>query len=134
MLEGEIDAQRETLSQLDVDVARPVHAPDRKSRMWEIFLTQAEAIGDGLPDYFGSLVFVLEPGVVRDRAGWLSGIRFLADRTASRWIKFIVLEPRLDPILEDLRRHPKVATELFWLSPEEIERRADAVLAASGGL
>jgi hypothetical protein len=134
MLEREIDAERETLAELGVDVSRPVPAAEHRSRTWELFLAQAERIAEGLPDHVGSLTFVLEPEEVRDPANWERGIRYLADRTASRWLKFIILEPRLDPLLADLREHPKVATELFWLSPAEIERRADAVIAASGGL
>lgn len=134
MLEGEIDAQRETLAELGVDLARPLADERRRSRTWELFLDQAERIAASLPDNVGSLVFVIEPETVEDPENWRRGMRFLADRTASPWLKFIVLEPRLHPLLESLSGHPKVTTEVFWLSPEEIERRADAVLAASGGL
>jgi len=98
------------------------------------FLEGISEFAEGLPDYVGSLVFVLDPSEISDKKQWLRRIKFLADETNSPWLKFLIFESRAEQPLVALNDHPSVESLLFWMSPEEIEKRADNVLKLSGGL
>ena len=132
-LDREIEAFEEDLRAVGAEIAEPAtDRPDRASRNWERFLTRAENLTESLPDNVGSLAFLLEPETIADVENWQRAMSFLADRTGSQWLKFIVFEPRLAPTLSELEEHWKVQTQVFHISPEEIERRAEAVLKEPG--
>lgn len=109
-------------------------APKIQRDIWREFLTSLDDFAENLPDQVGSLIFVLDPPDIVETDVWLKRMRFLADHTRSPWLKFLVLDKRGDPALAALEDHPRVETLLFWMSPDEIERRADNVLKNSGGL
>jgi tetratricopeptide (TPR) repeat protein len=95
------------------------------------FLLRAEQIVDKLPDTCGSLVLLIDPQRVDDPAGLARSIEFLADNVRSRWLKFVVLDERLTPLLADLAaEHERIGLQTFWCSPQELERRLDDKLAA----
>jgi hypothetical protein len=98
------------------------------------FLEGINDFAESLPDNAGALVFLLDPSEIGDDEQWLRRMQVLADGSHSSWLKFLVLEPRLGQPLASLADHPRVESLLFWMSPEEIEKRADNVLKLSGGL
>jgi len=102
--------------------------------LWEDFMIGIENFCQNLPDYVGAVVFVIDPPDVGNPEDWQRRVHFLAEQIKSPWLKFLVLEPRDSEPLADLADHPRVDTLLFWMSPEEIERRADNGLRMSGGL
>lgn len=131
MFDAAIAEEEETLQQIGADLSDPEDGATTVPSIWATFLARAEKVTDSLPDHIGALVFVFEPESVEDPQNWVKAMEFLADRTGSQWLKFLVLEPRLTPQLEALKDHPKVKTQVFWLAPEEIERRAEAIVLAS---
>jgi tetratricopeptide (TPR) repeat protein len=131
--ESEIERSQEELRSAGVEVKKPATAPGQEAKPWVRFLGRAESVACSLPDSVASLVFLLEAEKIDDPENFARGVKYLADKTASEWLKFIVIESRLEPVLEDLAEHPKVRSQLFWLSPEEIERRAEADLPSEDG-
>ena len=116
--ESEIERHRESLQTAGVDLEALGRAGGQSEKPWVLFLQRAGAIARSLPDSVGSLVFLLEAEEIGDPENFARGINYLADTTVSVWLKFIVVESRLDPVLEGLKDHPKVCSQLFWLSPE----------------
>ena len=132
MLDNQIAAEGVVLGEMGADLT-PVDVTDGRHRHpWEMFLDRAERLAASLPDHVGSLVFLLDPERVRDASGWLKTLSYFADRVGTPWLKFVVMEERLEPHLGALADHPKVKNQTIWLSPEEIENRADAVVAKGG--
>lgn len=82
------------------------------------FLQLAEAVADGMPDECGRLCVILAPGEA-DPALYARSARFLAEEARSEWLRFLVLDRRQAPCLQDLG----LPRQQFWLGPEEIERR-----------
>src|SRR5262249_13407875 len=82
------------------------------------------ALAEGLPDHVGSLVVVLDPKEVLDAAGILEAPAWLAESTWSPWVKYLVIDDRLEPRTTGLgERNKRIATQTFYLPPEEFERR-----------
>lgn len=131
--ETEIARNREDLEKAGVVLKIPAQPAGGELKPWARFLQRADGIAESFPDTIASLVFLLEAEQIDDPKAFCRGIEYLADKTASEWLKFIVIEPRLEPTLEELAEHPKVKSQLFWLSPEEIERRAEADLPREEG-
>lgn len=92
------------------------------------FLARGEGLASALPDQVGSLLFVLVPEQVEDGEGWIRSVRFLADGVTSRWLKFLIVEERQQPLTQVLADHPRILSRVFWLSPEEIAGRAEGDL------
>lgn len=95
---------------------------------WREFLAVASYVSKSLPDNFGSVVFLVSPEEVTDEQNWPNAVKFLLNENTSPWLKFIVIDPRTQPRLTGLADHPRITTELFWLSPDEIEERAETFL------
>jgi hypothetical protein len=97
------------------------------------FLRRAQAIAQSLPEELRSLAFVIDPERVEDSAGFVRSIEFLAGNVRSHWLKFIVLDDRSAPRLQQLAAdHPRVKTQTFWLDPKDMQRSVDEELANSG--
>lgn len=97
------------------------------------FLRRAEDLADALPDEVGNLVFLIDPEDSKDRDGFARSIAFLADKVTSPRLKFVVLHARQDPLPGAVAAdHPAVGRQVFWCSPEEMERRVNATLEQSG--
>lgn len=128
-LDSEIDTNAAALVQAGIDIDALLVDIAQSNQPWKNFLNRAEQVANGLTDYISSLVFVLSPAAVRDELNWLRTIKFFADRTGTSLLKFIVFEQRVGPLLDSLKDHPKVQNQLFWLSPNEIEKRAMANIA-----
>jgi tetratricopeptide (TPR) repeat protein len=110
---------------------RSATEPIAAMRAPERCLTMAEGLTQALPDEVGTLVLVLDVAVVDDLDGFRRSIAFLADYIRTPWLKVVVLDPRLEPRLDAFaREHPRVGSQTFWLSPEDLERRAAAQLAS----
>jgi tetratricopeptide (TPR) repeat protein len=99
------------------------------------FLRYAEALTEALPDQVGALMFLLDPDSIVDEGGFRRSIQFLAEKTSSRWLKFIVLDLRTTPVIEaSAEPDRRIGFQTFHLSPEEIERRVREDLAAPAAL
>jgi tetratricopeptide (TPR) repeat protein len=96
---------------------------------WADFIRGAEMLAESMPDNVGTILFVIAPEAIADDAAFSRSLRYFADAVHSRWLKFVLLEPRLAPRAAELATHPRVRTQTIWLSPEEIERRARGELA-----
>ena len=132
-LDEQIAGNTEVLAEKGVDpdalmsARHPVHQP------WKAFLDRAEGLARGLTEYVDSLVFLLTPERVGDVQNWRRTVRFLADNVAVSEVKFVIYDARTAPLLDTEAEHPKIATQCFWLSPDEIEARATAQLKAAAG-
>jgi hypothetical protein len=131
MLHSEIATWSEDLQAEGVGTTAPGTRFDRAHKPWEIWIDLSAHLANSLPDHVGSLVFLIEPESVADATLWNQAVRFLADYTRSPRVKYVIFEPRLKPALDDAIEHPRVGDQLFWLSPCEIEKRAERVLIAS---
>jgi tetratricopeptide (TPR) repeat protein len=126
-LEGQCLTHAAALESAGIGLANP--AENRSKAPWA-FLRYAEGFTDALPDNVGALVFVVEPERVDDPAAFTRSIAFLAERVRSPWLKFLVLDERLNPRLDRLAADPpKIGSQTFWCSPQELENRVDAALA-----
>jgi tetratricopeptide (TPR) repeat protein len=95
------------------------------------FLLRAEQLADALPEICGALVFVIDPQRLDDTGGFVRSVEFLADNVRSRRLKFVALDERLAPCLAELASaRERVGSQIFWCSPQELESRLDAMLAA----
>lgn len=93
------------------------------------FLTRAAALADALPDHAGSVVFLVEPGSVADPGAYARTIETFANECASKWLKFLCIETRTEPRLKDRTLElERVGSQTFFLSPEEIEKKAREAL------
>jgi tetratricopeptide (TPR) repeat protein len=102
-------------------------ARDRAENRITIYLgTMAES----LPDHVGSLVVLLEPQDVHDAPAYRKALAWLAENTWSRWVKFLVIDERLNPKTADLERQTKkIGRQTLYLSPDDMEKRvAEAVM------
>ncbi|MGH6737756.1 MAG: hypothetical protein ACREDY_01755, partial [Bradyrhizobium sp.] len=127
-LEAQCAAYAGELEAAGIKLADPARDPSARGP-WP-FLLRAERLTDALPDCAGALTFLIEPERVDDAAGFARSIVFLADQVRSRWLKFIVIDERLSPRLGGpAADHPNIGRQIFWCSPDEIERRLDAALA-----
>ena len=130
-LEAELSRHATDLTAVGIDAADPAKDPSHRGP-WP-FLLRAEHFVDSLPDSTGSLAFVIEPEQVDDPAGFVRSIEFLSEKVRCRWLKFIVLDERLAPRLTELASsHERVGVQTFWCSPQELQTRLDAMLAAQG--
>ena len=88
-----------------------------------------------LPDHVGSLVVVLDPEAVDDPVGFRKALAWLADKTWSPWVKYLVIDDRANPTtagLEELSK--KVGRQSLHLTPAEMEKRITAAVATDAGL
>ena len=131
MLHAEIAAWRTDLEAAGALLSVPPARREGTNKPWESWIDWTGQIADSLPRHAGAMVFLIEPGEVSDAGVWNSAIRFLADFTRSERVKYLVIEPRLNPLLDDACEHPRVGSQLFWMSPAEIEQRAEDVLLAT---
>ena len=90
------------------------------------FCLYAAALAEALPDDAGSLVFLVDPESVHDAGAYRHSIDYLARAVDSRWLKFLVLEPRSDERLVGLEdEHDNVGTQTFYMPPDAIERKLE---------
>jgi tetratricopeptide (TPR) repeat protein len=87
------------------------------------FRLYASALADVLPDSMGSLVFILDPEDVKDRGSFRQSIEFLARQVASKWLKFLVVDSRLEPRLDGLEGLDRVGSQTFYMPPGDIEKK-----------
>ena len=127
-LEAQCTAYAADLTAAGIDAINPAKDPSARGP-WP-FLLRAEQLADALPDYCGALVFVLDFEQVDDQPGFVRSIEFLADNVRSPWLKFVVLDDRLAPRCADASSSNKrVSSQTFWCSPQELERRLEAMLS-----
>lgn len=131
MLHAQIAVAREDLDAAGVNVQVPPQRQERANKPWESWIDWTGQIADSLPAHAGSLVFLIEPDDVSDASVWNKALSFLADFTRSERVKYLIFEPRLNRLLEDACEHPRIGSQLFWMSPAEIEQRANDVLLAT---
>jgi tetratricopeptide (TPR) repeat protein len=116
-------------------VFKPPIDPEKKLKSPAQFIQYSSKLADSLLDNMGSIVLVIDPEEVANKVDFKKSIEFLADKTTSRWLKYIVFDSRANPVLEGLsEENDHVGMQTFYLSPEEIENRAREDLNLSGAL
>ena len=116
-------AEHETvLSGLGVRFTVPYTDPE-KLHPAHRFCKYASTMADALPDSAGSLVFLLDPQDVKDGASFRQSIQFLSDHVESKWLKFLVLDSRLEPRLDEMERPQRIGVQTFYMPPEAIEQK-----------
>jgi tetratricopeptide (TPR) repeat protein len=127
-LEAQCNAYAADLLEAGIDTISRAKDPSARGP-WP-FLLRAEQLADALPDQCGALVFILDFEHVEDPSGLVRSIEFLADNVRSPWLKFIVLDERLAPRCADaFCSNKRVSSQTFWCSPQEFERRLEAMLS-----
>lgn len=102
-------------------------ARDRPENCVTLYLS---TMAERLPDHVGSLVVVLDPQEVKDAPAFRKALAWLADNTWSRWVKYLVLDERLNPQTAELERLSKrVGRQSIYLSPTDMERRVSEAVA-----
>lgn len=92
--------------------------------MAESFLRMVTGFADNLPDHAGAMVFVMDPQSVSDAEGYYDAVTRMATQTPSAWVKYLVIDHRLDPLLAGIDRRTECAGhQTFYLAPAEIEAR-----------
>ena len=104
-------------------------AKDHAARGPWPFLIRAERLANKLSGLGCALAFVVDPEQVRDWAGYLKSISFLAEQVRSPRLKFVILDNRQEPALAGLDGADRVSQQVFWASPQELEARVTAQLA-----
>ncbi len=102
---------------------RALQRVEQTDRWPQHFLQLAETFADGLPDECGCLAFVLAPEDITDPQQYAKSVAFLAMQTQCDWLKFIALDPRQAPALEEISGTPGLSSQTFYLAPKEIEQR-----------
>ena len=131
LLQANVDKWREDLNQIGADVTIPPIRSGLHARAWDAWIDRSTHLADSMPEGFGALVFVIDPEEVADPKTWNATLKFLGDYTHSPRVKYIVFDPRVHPRLDDALEHPRIGHQIFWMSPAEMERRANEVLIAS---
>jgi tetratricopeptide (TPR) repeat protein len=101
----------------------------------ERFAYGVSLFANALPEEVGAVVFIIDPSEVTDPTGYRSALLFLAQRTPSDWVKFIVLDDRQNghtpPLLKQL---PDVGVQSMYLAPDEMEKRIKKAMADGIGV
>jgi tetratricopeptide (TPR) repeat protein len=87
------------------------------------FCMYADALSDALPEAMGSLVFLLDPPAVDDLPGFRQSIDYLAGQVESKWVKFLVMDTRVSPVLSGVEALASVGVQTFYIAPDEIETK-----------
>ena len=99
------------------------------------FIQYASRLAESMPDHVGALIFVIDPEVIDDQVNYQKSILYLASQTQSDWLKFLVLDSRIQPLLIDIEtEQANIGLQTFYLSPNEIEKRVAEDLASEGAL
>lgn len=119
----QFESNRSALAEFNVNPA-----PARMSSgsdSFEEFLRYSQGLAESLPDSAGSLIFLLDPESVDDPDSLRKAVHLLSSRTKSRWLKFIVLDRRVDPLLQKLSAEDRrIFTQTFYLGPKKMEQLA----------
>lgn len=101
----------------------------------ERFAYGAALFANALPEEVGVLAFLIDPAEVADPVGYCAALRFLAERTPSAWVKFVVLDDRQNGHTAELvKQLPDVEVQSMYLAPDEMEQRVKQALANNIGV
>ncbi|HJZ92084.1 MAG TPA: tetratricopeptide repeat protein, partial [Gemmataceae bacterium] len=101
----------------------------------ERFVTYAGALADALPGVIGSVVLILVPDRVADAGKYRKAVEYLAAKTPSEWMKYLVVDELRKPALDGIEEKcPGVLTQDFHFAPAEIEEDVKAELRRGTGL
>ncbi|OWJ63633.1 tetratricopeptide repeat protein [Inquilinus limosus] len=126
-LDAQVEQHAEALAEAGV-AGGPADEDEELSAPWR-FLRRAERLAESLPEEIGSLAFLIDPEAVEDPEGFTRSVAFLADKAGSPRLKFVMLDQRRSPALVlSAADHPRAAVQTFWCSPQEMERRVNAML------
>ena len=97
------------------------------------FIEYTSALGNSLPDYFGSIVLIIDPETIQSSESYRKSIDFLSREIKTPWVKFLVRDQRISPILEGLEENnAQFGMQIFYLSPDEIQKRVKDDLKSPG--
>jgi tetratricopeptide (TPR) repeat protein len=99
------------------------------------FVTYAGALADALPEVVGSVVLILVPDRVADPGKYRKAVEYLAAKTPSDWMKYLVVDELRKPAVDRIEKKcPGVLTQDFHFAPAEIEEDVKADLRRGVGL
>ena len=85
---------------------------------------------NSLPEEIGAIAFLIDPVKVSDPAGYRKALKYLAENTPSDWVKYVVLDDRIERDTEELlEQMAEVKMQSMYLPPEELEKRVKWHLA-----
>jgi tetratricopeptide (TPR) repeat protein len=126
ILIGLIDANeshRAELAEVGVELNPP--SPDGN---WAAtrgqFVEYLSSVADDLPDFLGVYAILIDPDEIHDPRDYEEAIYFLASNTRSKRVKYIVLDQRSKPLLDEFDRYgDRISIQVFRFSPEQIEKQ-----------
>jgi tetratricopeptide (TPR) repeat protein len=96
----------------------------------ERFARGVAMFANALPEEIGAVAFLIDPEKVTDPAGYRRALRHLAANTPSEWVKYVVLDDRIERNTTELVAElPKVRVQSLYLPPEDLEKRVKWHLA-----
>ncbi len=96
----------------------------------ERFARGVAMFANSLPEEVGAVAFLIDPVKVSDPAGYRKVLKYLAENTPSDWVKYVVLDDRIERDTEELlEQMPEVKMQSMYLPPDELEKRVKWHLA-----
>jgi tetratricopeptide (TPR) repeat protein len=85
------------------------------------------ALADAISQSVSSFVLILDPPEVKDPEAYRQAVGWLAENTRSRWAKYLVLDDRLNSLLDRIETESRrAAVQEFHFPPEAIEKQIRA--------
>lgn len=101
----------------------------------ERFARGVAMFANALPEEAGAVAFLIDPSEVVDPPGYRKALKYLAEHTPSDWVKYLVLDDRLQRHTAELAEQmPKVQVQTMYLPPDELEKRVNWHLATGVGV
>jgi tetratricopeptide (TPR) repeat protein len=133
-LTAELSLWEAKLNQIGYELPPRPENFDRLPPEWQL-VRYGSLFAESLPDEIGSIVLLLVPDQVADAAAFKGTLEFLADETTSAWFKYLVIDDRKAPALDQVEeKNPFFRHQVFHLSPEDIERRTKMDLGLNPAL
>ncbi len=123
-IKADYEKNKKSFDELGV-IFKQTDNPNNQLKPPEEFIQYSNQLADSLLDNMGSIVLIIDPEEIIDKVEFKRFIEFFAFRVDSKWLKCLVFDSRVDPVLEGLSEdNDRIGKQTFYLSPGEIEKRA----------
>jgi tetratricopeptide (TPR) repeat protein len=96
----------------------------------ERFSRGVAMFANALPEEIGAVTLLIDPEKVTDAAGYRKALKFLAENTPSDWVKYVVLDDRIERQTTELTEQmPKVQVQSLYMPPGDLEKEVKWHLA-----
>ena len=117
------EAHRDELAAEGVELPRPGDPWVPTHIRFERYVS---ATAGSFPDSVGSYVIVLDPKRIDGPSAFAGAMHYLAEQTKSERVKYLVLEDRNRPVLDEvIQRSERASDQDFHLSPDRIEAQVN---------